>query len=80
VTTFFDFLTVALFAVMSIAFFLLTDRNSSTLVRLLLCGVAFAFANQIGNAGWIIVASILIIAGSGYAAFVLAKSAAWRSL
>jgi len=67
----FDFLTVACFFSMVIAFFLLTKRDPKTLIQLFLSGLAFAVANQAGNAGWTIVALILVVAGAGYAAFVI---------
>jgi hypothetical protein len=70
-TTFFDLLTVACFFSMVIAFFLLTQRDLRTLMQLFLSGLAFAVANQAGNAGWTIVALILVVAGAGYAVFVI---------
>lgn len=69
--TFFDFLTVACFLIMAVGFFVLTERDGRTLVRLLVSGLAFAVANQIGNAGWSIIASVLVAAGCVYAAFVI---------
>ena len=56
-TTFFDLLTVACFCCMVIAFFQLTRRDMRTLMQLFLAGLAFAAANQVGNAGWTIMAS-----------------------
>jgi lipopolysaccharide export LptBFGC system permease protein LptF len=46
-TTFFDILTVVCFILMAIAFLLLTERHTRTLMRLLLSGIAFAIANQV---------------------------------
>jgi len=38
---------------------------------LLLAGISFAVANQLGNAGYDLLGSILIIAGIGYAVIVI---------
>ena len=70
-TTVFDFLTVAFFLMMAIGFFMLTERDGRTLLRLLFSGIAFAVANQIGNAGWQLLASILIAAGISNAVLVI---------
>lgn len=70
-TTLFDFLTVAFFLIMAIGFFMLTERDGRTLLRLLASGIAFAIANQIGNAGWQLLASIVIAAGIGNAVLVI---------
>jgi hypothetical protein len=71
VTTLFDYATVACFLGMAGAFFLLTARQPRTLLHLLLAGIAFAVANQLGNAGYDLLGSILIIAGIGYAGIVI---------
>jgi hypothetical protein len=76
--TVFDFITVGCFACLVAAFFLLTERDMGTLTHLFLSGVAFAVANQLGNAGSIVLALILIIAGGAYAVFVV--QAAMRPL
>ena len=73
-TTFFDFLTVACFLIMAIAFFLLTERHIRTLLQLLVPGILFAISNQAGNAGWTILALVLVAAGAGYAAYVIKKA------
>ena len=52
-------------------FFLLTEQNLRTLTHLFLCGIAFAVANQLGNAGSTILALILIVAAGVYAIFVI---------
>ena len=70
-TTAFDFLTVGCFVCLMVAFFLLTERDLRTLMHLFLCGVAFAVANQLGNAGSTALALILIVAGGTYAVFVV---------
>ena len=67
----FDFLTVGCFVCLVAAFFLLTERDSRTLTHLFLCGIAFAVANQLGNAGSTVLALILIIAACAYAVFVV---------
>lgn len=74
--TFFDVITVTCFAGLVLAFFQFTDRETRTLVHLLLAGIVFAVANQVGNAGAIILASILILAGAAYAFLVVRSSPA----
>jgi predicted branched-subunit amino acid permease len=69
--TAFDFLTVACFAGLVIAFFQFTRRDTRTLMHLMISAIVFAIANQIGNAGLPIVALLLIVAGAGYAALVV---------
>ena len=69
--TVFDFATVACFFGLVGAFFLLTARRQRTLLHLLLSGIAFAVANQLGNAGYDLSAVILIIAGIAYAAIIV---------
>jgi lysozyme family protein len=69
--TVFDFATVACFLGLVGAFFLLTTRRPRTLLHLLLSGIAFAVANQLGNAGYGLSAVILIIAGIGYAVIIV---------
>ena len=63
----FDFATVACFLGLVGVFFLLTARSHRTLLHLLLSGIAFAVANQLGNAGYGLAGAILIFAGIGYA-------------
>ena len=48
-----------------------TRREPRTLMQFLLCGVAFAVANQLGNAGYALLAAILIVAGIGYAILIV---------
>ena len=71
--TFFDVITVTCFAGLVLAFFQFTDRETRTLVHFILAGIVFAVANQVGNAGAIILASILILAGAAYA-FLIARN------
>jgi predicted branched-subunit amino acid permease len=71
--TAFDFLTVACFAGLVIAYFQFTKRDTRTLMHLMISAAAFAIANQMGNAGLPIFALILIVAGAGYAALVVQK-------
>jgi predicted branched-subunit amino acid permease len=71
--TAFDFLTIACFAGLVIAYFQLTKRDTRTLMHLIISGAAFAIANQVGNAGLPMFALILIVAGAGYAALVVKK-------
>jgi hypothetical protein len=71
VVTLFDFVTVACFLGMAGAYFMLTARQPRTLLQLLLAGISFAVANQLGNAGYDLLGSILIVAGIGYAIIVI---------
>lgn len=56
---------------MVIAFFLLTGREPRKLLHLLLPGILFAVANQLGNSGSTIFALVLMAAGIGYAIFII---------
>jgi len=69
--TLFDFAALACFLVMIGAFFILTKRQSHTLLHMLLSGIAFAVANQLGNAGYTYIGWMLIAAGVGYALLVV---------
>ncbi len=69
--TVFDVLTVACFVALAVSFFRFTARDSGTLMKLMLSGIVFAVANQVGNAGSVLLASSLIIAGAGYAVLVM---------
>ena len=70
-TTPFDYLTIACFGGLVATFFLWTERDTRTLMHLIVSGVAFAIANQVGNAGLTLFAVVLIIAGLGYAFLVV---------
>ncbi len=59
---------------MAIALFMLTERESRTLLQLLVSGVVFAVANQLGNAGWTVFALVLVAAGVAYAMLVIKSS------
>jgi hypothetical protein len=69
--TLFDYATVACFLGLVGAYFLLTARHPRTLLYLLLSGIAFAVANQLGNAGYILSGAILLGVGIGYAIIVV---------
>jgi hypothetical protein len=69
--TIFDFLTMACFAGIVIAFFQFTDRAVKTLMHLIAPGVAFAVGNQLGNIGYTAFALLLILAGVSYAGLVV---------
>jgi hypothetical protein len=69
--TLFDYATVACFLCLVGAYFLLTARRPRTLLHLLLAGIAFAIANQLGNAGYILLGAILLCVGIGYAIIVV---------
>jgi len=72
--TLFDYLTIVCFAGLVIIYFQFTKRGVRTLMQLMISGVAFAIANQMGNAGLPIFALILIVAGAGYAALVVTSA------
>jgi ABC-type iron transport system FetAB permease component len=72
-TTFFDVVTVTCFVAMAIGFFQFTDRDTRTLVHLVLAGIVLAVANQVGNSGGTILALIMIVTGAGYAALVVRR-------
>jgi hypothetical protein len=74
--TVFDYVTVACFLGMAGAFFILTAREPRTLLHLLVVGASFAIANQVGNAGYTVLAIILIIAGVAYAALIIRQRSA----
>ena len=69
--TVFDVVTVACFIGLVVAYFQFSDREYRTLAQLILSGIVFAVANQVGNAGFMLLASILIVAGAGYAVLVV---------
>jgi hypothetical protein len=72
-TIFFDVVTVTCFVAMVVGFFQFTDRDPQTLVHLVLAGIVFAVANQVGNSGSTILALIMIVAGAGYAVLVVRR-------
>jgi hypothetical protein len=69
--TFFDVVTVTCFVGMAIAFFQFTDRNMRILIHLMLAGVVFAVANQVGNNGATVLALAMTLAAAGYAFIVI---------
>ena len=71
--TLFDIVSVASFIGLVLAFFFWTKRDNRTLLHFVISGAVFAIANQAGNAGQTIFASILLIAGIAYAVVI-----AWR--
>ena len=71
--TFFDVVTVTCFVAMVIGFFQFTDRDTRTLVHLVLAGIVLAVANLVGNSGGTILALIMIVAGAGCAVLMV-----WR--
>jgi hypothetical protein len=75
-TTLFDFVTVACFLAMAGAFFFLTEREPRTMLHLLIAGTAFAVANQLGNAEYVVAGWVVLVAGAGYAAYILRRDKA----
>ena len=71
--TLFDVVTVTSFVGLVIAFFQFSDREIRTLVYLMLSGIVFAVANQVGNAGYYTLAGLLILAGIVFAALVIKR-------
>ena len=69
--TLFDFATVACFLAMAGAFFMLTARQPRTLLHLLLAGIAFAVANQLGNSDYAFFGLVLIVVGVGYTIIII---------
>jgi hypothetical protein len=69
--TFFDVLTVACFIALVIAYFMFTARDYRALLQLIVSGIVFAVANQLGNGGSVLLATLLIAAGVGYAVLVV---------
>jgi hypothetical protein len=69
--TAFDYLTIACFCGLVAAFFVWTERDTRTLLHVVVAGVAFAIANQVGNAGLTLFAWVLILAGLGYGFLVV---------
>jgi hypothetical protein len=67
----FDYLTIACFCGLVAAFFLWTEHDTRTLMHLIISGIAFAIANQVGNAGFSLFALVLIVAGLGYTFLVV---------
>ncbi len=72
-STVFDVITVTCFVGLVIAFFQFTDRETRTLLHCTFAGVLFAVANQVGNSGYAILASLLVIAGIIYAGLVVRR-------
>jgi hypothetical protein len=72
--TFFDALTVACFIGLVIAFFQFTERDTPTLLRFLVAGVALAIANQLGNLGFVVLGIILVTAAMGFGWLCLSRS------
>jgi hypothetical protein len=74
----YDFVTVACFLGVVGAFVFLTDRDPKTLAHLCVPAIVFAVANQVGNAGSSVLASLLIAAGVGYAILIIRGGATSR--
>ena len=72
--TFFDALTVACFIGLVGAFFRFTERDTAALLRYILSGIALAVANQLGNAGHVVLGSALIAAAIAYPWLFAGKS------
>jgi hypothetical protein len=71
--TFFDALTIACFIGLVVAFFGFTERDTATLLRYMLSGIALAIANQLGNMGYVVFGCIIVIAAMGFGWLSLGK-------
>ena len=71
--TTFDALTVTCFVGLVGAFFRFTAQDIGTLLRFSLAATVLAIANQVGNAGFVFLGVVLIIAGVGYACLDLLR-------
>ena len=74
-STIFDVITVTCFVGLVLAYFRFSDRELRTLSYLLVSGCVFAVANQVGNTGSVILATVLIGAGIGWAYLVVRQHA-----
>ena len=72
-STIFDFVTVAAFAILVLAYFTWGRNDQRLLVHLMLPAIAFAAANQLGNHGSEALAALLTLAGAGYAAYAFRR-------
>jgi hypothetical protein len=70
-STVFDFVTVACFLGLTFVFFQWTKREPRTLIQFMICGVAFAIANQLGNANYTLLGAALTVAAIGYAFLIV---------
>jgi Na+/H+ antiporter NhaD/arsenite permease-like protein len=70
VLTIFDIVTVAAFLTMAAAYFAWGNGNQKLLLHLLVAALAFAVANQLGNQGFELFATLILLAGIGYAILV----------
>ena len=64
--TVYDAVTVVCFICIVLTYFLFTEGGTKLLAHFMLPALAFAIANQVGNAGMNVLAIILIVAGIGY--------------
>ena len=72
--TIFDVITVGCLFAIVLAYFWFAANNLRALLHLLISGAAFAVANQAGNAGYFLIATLLILAGIGYAAIIIRQA------
>ena len=72
-STVFDFATVVAFACIVGAYLKWGEGDKTLLLRLMLSAIAFAVANQAGNAGYVLLAIALLMAGVGYAVIIFRR-------
>jgi len=65
-STVYDVVTVTCFACVVLTYFMFTEGGMKVLAHFMLPAVAFAVANQLGNAGMNVLAIVLIAAGIAY--------------
>ena len=73
-TTVFDVVTVTCFVGLVIAFFQFTRRDTRILMHFMLSGIVFAIANQVGNHGSVLLASVLVVVGIAYAVLMTTRA------
>jgi hypothetical protein len=73
-TTLFDVVTVTCFVGLVIAFFQFTSRDTRILMHFMLSAIVFAVANQVGNHGSVLLASILVVVGIAYAVLITTRA------
>lgn len=69
--TAFDVITVGCFVGLVVGFFTFTNQDGRTLLQFMLSAIVLAVANQVGNAGFFMLATALIVGGMAYAVLIV---------
>lgn len=69
-STIYDVVTVLAFLAMAAFYFMRGNNDQRLLMHLLVSGVCFAVANQLGNRGHDLLGILLLAAGAGYAVYL----------